>query len=137
MKAHKTMISLSIISLIIAVLFFTLARAQGAVANQQPLASLPNDFTGERAIVADTGSMLPTLHGGEIVIMSEATGLSDVQIGQVIVFSQNGLDVIHRVVSVGTDSTGWYAITRGDNNPSSDGKIRFWQVVGIVQGIVE
>ncbi len=80
---------------------------------------------------APTGSMLPginhTANGIEIPI----TDVNQIYVGDIIAFQpkkdSNEL-IVHRVIEIGYDSEGWYCITKGDNNPVDDGKIREWQV---------
>lgn len=64
-------------------------------------------------------SMLPTLEGGDLVII-QGVPISDVHVGDIIVYngicSASGESVIHRVVAVQSDGL----ITKGDNNPLPD-----------------
>lgn len=68
----------------------------------------------------DGTSMLPTLEGGDLVVIQNVP-IGDVHIGDIIVYnnlcSTSGLSVVHRVVGVA--STGGL-ITKGDNNPEPD-----------------
>ena len=88
---------------------------------------------------ADTHSMEPVFDkkstGLEIIPKSSA----EIKIGDIISYGTNYSDdiLIHRVVKIGQDTEGWYAITKGDNNSSSDPeKIRFSQVKRILVGII-
>ena len=67
----------------------------------------------------DGTSMLPTLEGGDLVVIQNMP-IGDVHVGDIIVYnglcSTSGLSVVHRVVQ----STGSGLITKGDNNPASD-----------------
>lgn len=67
----------------------------------------------------DGTSMLPTLEGGDLVVIQRVS-LSNVQVGNIIVYnnlcSTGGESVVHRVVNI--TSTG--LITKGDNNPVTD-----------------
>jgi signal peptidase I len=71
----------------------------------------------------DGTSMLPTLEGGDLVVI-QSVPISSVHIGDIIVYnglcSASGLSVVHRVVAV-TSSGG--LITEGDNNPGPDQSI--------------
>ena len=66
----------------------------------------------------DGTSMLPTLEGGDLVVIQNMP-IGDVHVGDIIVYnglcSTSGLSVVHRVVQ----STGSGLITKGDNNPAS------------------
>ncbi|MDE1858789.1 MAG: signal peptidase I [Thaumarchaeota archaeon] len=67
----------------------------------------------------DGTSMLPTLEGGDLVII-QSVPIADVHLNDVIVYnglcSVGGESVVHRVVAVTTGGL----ITKGDNNPGSD-----------------
>ncbi len=67
----------------------------------------------------DGYSMLPTLEGGDLVVI-QGTSLSDVHVGDIVVYnglcSAQGESVVHRVVNI--TATG--LITKGDNNQYTD-----------------
>ncbi len=67
----------------------------------------------------DGYSMLPTLEGGDLVVIQGAS-ISDVHVGDIIVYnglcSSGGESVVHRVVQI----TSGGLITKGDNNPNTD-----------------
>jgi signal peptidase I len=67
----------------------------------------------------DGYSMLPTLEGGDLVVI-QGVPISDVHVGDIIVYnnlcSSGGESVVHRVVQ--TTSSG--LITKGDNNQQTD-----------------
>jgi signal peptidase I len=67
----------------------------------------------------DGHSMLPTLEGGDLVVI-QPDPISDVHVGDIIVYnglcSTTGISVIHRVVNI----TSAGLITEGDNNPYPD-----------------
>ncbi|MDG6981161.1 MAG: signal peptidase I [Nitrososphaerota archaeon] len=67
----------------------------------------------------DGHSMLPTLEGGDLVVI-QGVPISQVQVGNIIVYnglcSSGGESVVHRVVAI----TSQGLITEGDNNPSTD-----------------
>lgn len=77
---------------------------------------------------AASGSMIPTLddksNGIRIVPESE----DEINVGDIITFNDNGSLIVHRVIEKGTDEYGIYFITKGDNNPVSDGKVRFYNI---------
>lgn len=85
---------------------------------------------------APTGSMIPLLdensNGIRIIPKSEA----DIHLGDIITFEQDKMLIVHRVIEIGTDNNGTYFITKGDNNPISDGKIRFNQIKYITIGVI-
>jgi signal peptidase I len=67
----------------------------------------------------DGYSMLPTLEGGDLVVIQNIP-IDQIHIGDIIVYnglcSSLGESVVHRVVNV----TGAGLITKGDNNPGTD-----------------
>ena len=88
-------------------------------------------------------SMLPSYAPGESVTIVPMY-LDEVQSGRIIAFNgclskiliSIGRDMppfLHRVVSVGADKHGWYAITKGDSLPERDWcKVRERDLLGIV-----
>lgn len=88
---------------------------------------------------APTNSMLPVLRDGHNSIEITPQSEEDIHIGDIISFQyvdpltkQEDL-VVHRVIDVGRDAEGWYALTKGDHNRSADpGVRRFDDVVGIL-----
>ncbi len=85
---------------------------------------------------ASTGSMEPLLdensNGIRIIPESE----QDISIGDIITFEKNKDLIVHRVIDIGSDEKGTYFITKGDNNSSSDGKIRFENIRYLTIGIL-
>ena len=67
----------------------------------------------------DGTSMLPTLEGGDLVVIQQGP-IGDVHLGDIIVYnglcSTSGLSVVHRVVA----NTSGGLITKGDNNIPTD-----------------
>ena len=67
----------------------------------------------------DGTSMLPTLEGGDLVVIQNVP-IGDVHAGDIIVYnnlcSTTGLSVVHRVIAI----TSAGLITKGDNNDRSD-----------------
>jgi signal peptidase I len=74
----------------------------------------------------DGTSMLPTLEGGDLVVI-QSVPVGDIRPGDIIVYnnlcSSSGLSVVHRVVEVTSSGL----ITKGDNNIPTDqaGNIAF------------
>jgi len=77
---------------------------------------------------ADSGSMRPVIDSSANGIRVQPMSENDVNVGDIISFSEDGHLIVHRVVEKGVDSQGTYFITAGDNNEYSDSKIRFDQV---------
>lgn len=67
----------------------------------------------------DGTSMLPTLEGGDLVVVQNVP-IGDIHVGDIIVYnnlcSAGGESVVHRVVEI----TGAGLITKGDNNDGTD-----------------
>jgi len=82
------------------------------------------------AIFADSNSMDPVFDAGSHAIQIIPTDKSQVQVGDILSYqSPLGFVMIHRVIEIGEDAEGWYAIVKGDNNPTPDPwKIR-WDMV--------
>jgi len=83
--------------------------------------------------LAPTGSMKPVFDENantvEIVPKSE----NEIKVGDIISYKHNEDIIIHRVISVGEDEQGWFALTKGDNNAVKDNvKIRFPEITGKV-----
>ncbi len=90
------------------------------------------------AILADTNSMDPVFDAGSHLIQVYPTSQSDVHVGDVISYdSPLGFSIVHRVIEIGFDEEGWYAILKGDNNPTPDPwKVRFDWITRILVMIV-
>jgi hypothetical protein len=92
----------------------------------------------ETAIFTDTNSMDPLIDDGSQAIQIVPLTTSDIQVGDIISYDsgQYGI-IIHRVVQIGNDSSGWYAVVKGDNNPSSDPiKVRFSMIRRVLVGVL-
>ena len=85
----------------------------------------------------NTNSMDPLLdegyNGFEFIPKSE----DDIYLGDVVSFEYEGSIMIHRVVEMGEDENGWYALTKGDNLEKIDyGKRRFKDIKGVLVGVI-
>jgi len=84
----------------------------------------------------DGHSMLPTLEGGDLVVI-QSVPLSDVKVGDIIVYgspcSSTGQSVIHRVVNITNEGL----ITKGDNNQRADQYLQEIAVSPITQQCLE
>lgn len=72
-------------------------------------------------------SMLPILYEDDILYFKK-TSFSKIKINDLIVFQKKNKIICHRVIY----KTQKYIITKGDNNPKSDGKIYLRQILGKV-----
>ena len=96
---------------------------------------IPNVIWAE---FTDTKSMDPvfdsTSHALEIVPKQA----SDINVGDIISYNSpySEYPIIHRITEIGNDGQ-WYAIVKGDNNPSADpGKVRFENVNRVLIAII-
>ncbi|MBU0757328.1 MAG: hypothetical protein KKF44_04630 [Nanoarchaeota archaeon] len=93
----------------------------------------------EWAMFTDTNSMDPVIDEDShaIEIVPESPG--DIHVGDIVSYDSKFSDgtIIHRVVRIGFDETGWYCIMKGDNNRDEDpGKVRFPQIKRVLVGIL-
>ena len=88
------------------------------------------------APVEDTKSMEPLLSSNSHVIEAEAD-VNQLSAGDMISFSKNGKTIVHSIIQIGYDKSGWYALTKGYNNEFIDNwKVRKKEIKGIVVGIL-
>jgi len=84
-----------------------------------------------------TGSMLPVLGSGAFALQIVPLKPDDIQVGDIVSYHYDGRIIIHRVIETGSDESGRYFITKGDNNPEADPEpVRFSQIDRIVVGIL-
>ena len=84
---------------------------------------------------SDVRSMEPYVNRDSMSIILQPE-MDELEIGDVIIFQKNGELITHRIIEIGTDYSGIYYITQGDNNEVSDGKIRFEEIRGVVVGVL-
>lgn len=78
---------------------------------------------------ASTGSMKPLFDESANGLRIQPTSASEIKVGDIITFKRGNDLVVHRVIETGTDESGIYFITKGDNNTYDDGKVYFDQVL--------
>lgn len=87
----------------------------------------------------DTNSMDPVFDIGANAIQIKPKTPEQIQQGDIISFanSHSSGTIIHRVIEIGNDDLGWYAITKGDNNPYKDpDKVRFDDIKKLLVAII-
>ena len=87
----------------------------------------------------NTNSMDPFFDTGANGIEVAVTSPGQLHVGDVISFTVEESDrvLIHRIVGFGYDEEGWFAITKGDNNPQPDPiKVRFGNIKGVLVGVI-
>ena len=93
----------------------------------------------EWATFTDTNSMDPVIDKDANAIEYVPKNESEICVGDIVSYESKYADgvLIHRVIEIGYDSQGWYAVMKGDNNPYKDpGKIRFNQIKRVVVAII-
>lgn len=82
------------------------------------------------AILTNTNSMDPSFDETSHLIQVFPQSKEEIHVGDIVSYqSPLGFMIVHRVLEIGEDSEGWYAILKGDNNPAPDPwKIR-WDMV--------
>ncbi|MBD3203134.1 hypothetical protein GF327_02490 [Candidatus Woesearchaeota archaeon] len=106
------------------------------VGNKNIVIDLEN---AEWAEFTDTNSMDPVIDESAHAIEIVPEKPSDVHIGDIVSYKSSFTDgtIIHRVVRIGFDKKGWYAVFKGDNNPREDPeKVRFSQIRRILVAII-
>ncbi len=79
--------------------------------------------TSSPAYVVSSGSMIPTLNVGDIIVVKDKGSFQTLQVGDIIVFHNptgDGRIIVHRIYSMSTDQYGVAIYTKGDNNPAPD-----------------
>lgn len=83
----------------------------------------------------NTNSMDPVLDKGMKGI--EITPTEDmIKVGDIISYKLGKNIIIHRIMKIGYDKLGWYAITKGDNLEEADYPVRFSQITGLLVGVL-
>ncbi len=89
------------------------------------------------ASFTDTNSMDPVIDTGANALQLVPKSPQDIILGDIISYQTDKGVIIHRVVEIGQDNQGWYAITQGDNIAQKDPqKVRFGQVKRVLIGII-
>ena len=89
-----------------------------------------------QALVIATGSMIPTINIGDVVIVDKIEGdeLKHLQLGEVIAYHKNNVIICHRIVDKIESGDEVFFETKGDNNPSEDQLlVEQSQIVGLVK----
>ncbi len=82
-------------------------------------------------------SMNPLVGESSVVLYQLQTASTGIEVGQIILFENELGIIMHQVVEIGQDDLGWYAITRGYNNPANDSiKVREGNLKGIALGVM-
>jgi len=79
--------------------------------------------TSSPAYVVSSGSMIPTLNVGDIIVVKDKGSFQTLQVGDIIVFRSptgDGKVIVHRIYNIIIDKYGVAIYTKGDNNPAPD-----------------
>ncbi|MEM3073744.1 MAG: signal peptidase I [Nitrososphaerales archaeon] len=79
--------------------------------------------TSNPAYVVSSGSMIPALNVGDIIIVKDKDTFQSLKVGDIIVFhspSGDGRVIVHRIYSMASDQYGVAIYTKGDNNYAPD-----------------
>ena len=76
---------------------------------------------GIHRYLAVSGSMEPSLYAGDMVFVNSNVDFEDVQLGDVIIFQYEDMNIIHRVVDEAIIDGEKRLKTKGDNNKNADG----------------
>lgn len=89
---------------------------------------------------ANTNSMDPVLDQGANGLQIVPDSPNNIQIGDIITYEAEWAGnklIVHRVIKIGQDDEGWYAVAKGDNSTFTDpGKIRFDQIKYLLIGVI-
>ena len=91
------------------------------------------------AIFTNSNSMDPVLDTESKAIEVIPKEDSSIQVGDIAAYESKikKATIIHRIVFIGRDSLGWYALMKGDNNAYNDPeRVRFEQVKRVVVAII-
>ena len=85
------------------------------------------------AIAIATGSMVPNINKGDVVIVNQQFKEKDLKIGKVIAYNYNDKVVVHRIYKEVQTDKELIIYTKGDaNNNMDEYKITIDMIVGIV-----
>jgi hypothetical protein len=87
----------------------------------------------------ESKSMYPFINEDVYALEIRPNNRSELKVGDVIGFESKAFNttIIHRIIEIGSDEQGWYALTKGDNNPATDpGKVRFEDIRGVLVGLI-
>ena len=87
---------------------------------------------------ANTNSMDPLFDATANGIELKPASPTQLKVGDIVSFRTPATThpTIHRIVEIGFDTEGWFAITKGDNNVGDDGKVRFDAIEGVLVAIL-
>ena len=85
------------------------------------------------AIAVATGSMVPNISIGDVVIVNQRYDLNDIKVGDIIAVKYDNKIIVHRIVKMVNNNDELYIYTKGDANKSLDNYIvNKDMIIGIV-----
>ena len=63
----------------------------------------------------DTNSLDPTVDAGMIIFLTPIQDITDLIVGDIVVYEHPIMSAIHRISAIGRDSDGWWCKTRASN----------------------
>ncbi len=98
------------------------------------------DFNGRKVLWAtftNSNSMDPVFDVGAHTLEIVPASTNDLHVGDIVAYRYGSKLIVHRIVEIGTDAAGWYALVQGDNNAAPDPlKVRFEQIERLTVGIL-
>lgn len=89
-----------------------------------------------RPMVIATGSMLPVIRPGDMVIVKDVEE-NELQVGDIAAYQSSGYQIVHRIQSIYETGGSTYYIFKGDNNSDADGSaVSGSQIAGKVIQVV-
>lgn len=84
------------------------------------LAYLVSGYFRFYAVAVATGSMVPKINVGDVVIIDQKYDYKELEKGQVIAFKYEGVLIVHRINNIVTIKDDYYIYTKGDANEDPD-----------------
>lgn len=85
------------------------------------------------AVAVATGSMLPNIKVGDVVIVDQHRDYKDLKVGEVIAYKYHGIVVVHRLYDVVVVKDDYYFYSKGDANENVDNYIIYPDtILGVV-----
>ncbi|MFH0869841.1 MAG: signal peptidase I [archaeon] len=87
----------------------------------------------------DSRSMHPLISKNAFALEVTPESHETLEVGDIIGYKSEtfNITVVHRIINISQDEQGWYAITKGDANPTPDADIvRFDDVQGVLVGLI-
>lgn len=85
-------------------------------------------------VTVATGSMMPNINIGDVIIVKKVDNIEDIKVGDVLVFEYNKVFISHRVIQIEKKNNNLNFSTKGDNNESADSH---WVTPKEIRGVVK